>query len=102
VLPLTDRLAGVGAMISRTLAKGILKGTGESQCQLSYLDYGADVREGDLVVTSGDSEIFPRGLVLGHVVSIARDPRYSSLTATIEPAVAFDRLSAVYVRIHPR
>jgi rod shape-determining protein MreC len=99
VLPLTDRLSGVGAMISRTMARGVLKGTDDRICKLSYLDYRADVREGDLVITSGASQIFPRGLVLGHVIKVERDKRYSQLTAYVDPAVVFDRLSAVYVRV---
>lgn len=99
VLPLTDRMSGVGAMISRTMARGVLKGADDRICKLSYLDYRADVREGDLVITSGASQIFPRGLVLGHVIKVERDKRYSQLTAYVDPAVAFDRLSAVYVRV---
>ncbi|HEX8833095.1 MAG TPA: rod shape-determining protein MreC [Abditibacteriaceae bacterium] len=99
VLLLTDRMSGVGAMTGRTMAKGVVKGSGERVCKMSYLDYRADVREGDLVLTSGNSEIFPKGLVIGRVLKIERDKRYSQLTAYIDPAVAFDRLSAVYVRV---
>jgi len=98
-LLLTDRLSSIGAMIERTQAKGVVKGNDGRLCTLSYLDFGADVREGDLVVTSGTSQIYPRGMTIGQVVEVKRDKHYSQLTATVDPAVAFDRLSAVYVRI---
>ena len=98
-LLLTDRVSGIGAMIERTQAKGIVKGNGGRLCTLSYLDFGADVREGDLVVSSGVSQIFPRGMPIGQVVEVKRDKHYSQLTATVDPTVAFDRLSAVYVRV---
>ncbi|HEX8550716.1 MAG TPA: rod shape-determining protein MreC [Abditibacteriaceae bacterium] len=95
---LTDRAAGVGAMVGRTAARGVVKGTGEGLCRLSYLDFRADVREGDVVFTSGDSQIFPRGLVIGRVTKVERDKNYSQLTAWVDPAVSFDRLSVVAVR----
>ena len=103
VLLLTDRQASVGAMVSRTAAKGVVQGTGENEqdreCKMSYLNFGADVREGDLVVTSGESKIFPRGLVIGRVLKVEKDKTYSRMTADIDPAVSFDRISAVYVRV---
>ncbi len=103
VLLLTDREAAAGAMTSRTLANGIVLGTGERICKFSYLDFGADVREGDLVVTnglvSGKGAIFPKGLVIGRVLKVERDKTYSRLDAYIDPAVSFDRLNVVYVRV---
>ena len=99
ILLLTDRQSAVGAMTSRRQAKGILQGTGDRLCKMSYLDFDADVREGDLVVTSGDSTIFPRGLVLGKVVKVEKDKTYSQMTAIVEPAVPFNELSAVQVRV---
>ena len=95
---LTDRNAGVGALVGRSGARGVVKGTGENLCRLVYLDFRALVREGDIVYTSGDSQIFPRGLVIGRVSEVVRDKNYSQLTAWVEPAVAFDRLSVVAVR----
>lgn len=96
---LTDRASGVGAMTGRGLARGVVKGTGESTCRMAYLDFRADVREGDIVFTSGDSQIFPRGLVIGRVERVERDKNLSQLTAWIDPAVSFDRLSVVGVRV---
>ncbi len=100
---LIDRDGRAGAMTSRTGAKGVVQGTGERVCKLSYLDFGADVREGDTLVTSGilmgRGAIFPKGLVIGRVVKIERDKAYSRQDAYLEPAVAFDRLSAVWVRV---
>ena len=102
VLMLTDRISGVGAMTDRTMAKGIVQGTGEGTCKFSYLDYGADVREGDLVLTSGlateRGAIFPKGLVIGRVLRVERDKYRSEMTAYVDPSVPFDQISAVYVR----
>ena len=99
VLLLTDRKSGAGAMTSRTMAKGVVKGTGDPICKMEYVDFHADVREGDLVVTSGDSTIFPRGLVIGRVLKVEKNKTYSSMNAYIDPAVPFDQISAVWVRV---
>jgi rod shape-determining protein MreC len=96
---LTDRQGAAGAMVGRSMAQGIVKGTGEDICRMAYMSYRADVREGDIVYTSGESQIFPRGLVIGRVARVERDKNLSQLTAWVDPAVSFDRLSAVAVRV---
>jgi rod shape-determining protein MreC len=101
---LIDREGRAGAMTARTFAKGVMQGTGERIGKLKYLDFNADVREGDLITTSGlltgRGAIFPKGMVIGRVVKIEKDKTYSRQEADIEPAVAFDRISAVWVRIN--
>jgi rod shape-determining protein MreC len=98
VLLLTDRQSGVGAMTARSGARGVLQGSGGSLCKMQYFDFHSDVRTGDAVITSGDSEIFPHGMALGTIVKVEKDKAYSRLTAWVEPAAAFDSLNAVLVR----
>jgi rod shape-determining protein MreC len=98
-----DRDGAVGAIVARSGAKGVVLGDGNSITKLSYLDFGADVREGDLVVTSGlvrgRGAVFPRGIVIGRVVKIEKNAAYSRQEAFVEPAVPFNRLSSVSVRV---
>lgn len=100
---LIDRDGRAGAMTSRTGARGVVQGTGERVCKLSYLDFSSDVREGDTLVTSGlltgRGAIFPKGLVIGRVIKVEKDKAYSRQEAYLEPAVSFDRLSTVTVRV---
>ncbi len=100
---LIDRDGRAGAMTSRTGARGVVQGTGERVCKLSYLDFAADVREGDTLVTSGlltgRGAIFPKGLVIGRVIKVEKDKTYSRQEAYLEPAVAFDQISVVTVRV---
>lgn len=102
VLLLTDRRSGVGASIARSGAVGVVQGTGGELCKLDYLDFHADVREGDTVLTSGlvvkSGGVFPKGLVIGRVVKVERDKTLSRLSAYIDPAVPFDRITTVWVR----
>jgi rod shape-determining protein MreC len=54
------------------------------------------VKAGDVVVTSGLDGIYPRGLVVGRVSSVAA-PSGLFKEVLVTPAVAFDRTEAVLV-----
>lgn len=102
VLLLTDRRSGVGAAVARTGAVGVVQGTGGALCKLEYLDFHADVRVGDTVLTSGlvvkDGGVFPKGLVIGRIIKVERDKTLSRLSAFVDPAVPFDQITTVWVR----
>src|SRR4029453_16681539 len=69
---IVDARSAVDAMVERTGARGILRGTGERNryaAQIEYLQRTDDVRVGDTVVTSGLGCRFPAGLFLGRVAA---------------------------------
>ncbi len=102
VVLLTDRTSSVGAVVARTGAIGLVQGTGGTLCKLNYLDFHADVREGDIVLSSGlvvkIGGVFPKGLVIGRVIKVERNKTLSRLTAFVDPAVPFDQITSVMVR----
>ncbi|NLV92046.1 MAG: rod shape-determining protein MreC [Firmicutes bacterium] len=57
----------------------------------------SQLQEGDQVVTSGNSRIFPGGLLLGTVVDVTADPYGDNKTGVLEPGVDFSRLDVVFV-----
>ena len=95
VLLLTDAAAGAGGMLDKSRAQGVLKGTGRGMCRLDYLMNGESVSVGDLVLTSGLDQVFPKGLPLGRVVKVSDGNIYKNIV--VEPAVALDRLEEVLV-----
>ena len=97
VLLITDPDAGIGGMVQRSRALGVVKGTGGDLCEMSYLNVNADVREGDLVITSYLGEVFPKGIVIGEIVSVHKARHYSSLEAMVKPAVDMYHLEEVFV-----
>ena len=72
---------------------------GEEELQLRYLPANATLVVGDRVVTAG-SELFPRGLLLGTVVSSGLDEtgisQYARLSTQIDPA----KLEQVFIITH--
>ena len=68
MLMLTDAASRTPVMIQRTRARAILTGDGGWAPELSYLRGRDAAKEGDLVLTSGDGGVLPRGLAVGRVV----------------------------------
>ena len=96
---LIDRNAAAGALIERTRAQGIVIGLGDS-LRMQYVPGTADVKPGDLVVTSGIDRIYPKGFVIGTVDVVDRGPgTYHEIT--VRPAVDFSRLEEVLVVLTP-
>ena len=88
----------IDAMIVRNRVRGRVHGTGNdlsSLCRMFYIDIGANLREGDEVVTSPDS-VFPSGYPVGRVFGT---PYRGPLTQSAEviPAVDPFRLDEVFV-----
>jgi rod shape-determining protein MreC len=96
VLLVSDRNSGVDAIVQRTRVHGIVQGR-DNGCELKYVKRGSDVEVGDNVVTSGLDNIFPKGVLIGDVVQVARREQGLFQNIAIEPRVAFDRLEEVLV-----
>lgn len=95
-----DRNAAVGALIERTRAQGLVLGLGHTTLQMEYVPGTADVKPGDLVVTSGIDGIYPKGFVIGTVDVVERGPG-TFHTISVVPAVEFSRLEEVLVVVTP-
>ncbi len=90
----------VGVTILRSKATGIIEGDYEyseqGYCRMSYISDTADIKEGDIVVTSG-SETFPASQLVGTVKEVGMDDSGLSKYAVIEPAIDPDDVSTVFV-----
>ncbi len=103
VLLLTDPSFAVDALVQRSRERGLLRGQGRELCLLDYVPAEADVRENDLVITSGMDALFPKGLLLGTVIHIYPG-RSKGLFRMVEvrPAVNFSKLEEVLVLLRVR
>ena len=93
---LIDRNAAAGALIERTRVQGVVEGFGDGSLRMEYVPGTADVKPGDLVVTSGIDGIYPKGFVIGTIESVERGSGGYHLI-TVRPAVDFTRLEEVLV-----
>lgn len=97
---LVDRNAGIGAVIERSRAGGVVVGDEGQMLRMEYVSNLADVRPGDLVVSSGLDGIYPKGFVIGEVVSAERGAGlYHAIR--LRPAVDFSTIEEVLVLLDP-
>jgi rod shape-determining protein MreC len=70
VLLISDLKSQVGVSISRTAAKGVLRGDSSAEAVLEFYEKVPNVKIGDLVSTSTYSQKFPSGLAVGRIKSL--------------------------------
>lgn len=100
VQTILDPNAGVAGLIQRTRVQGMIVGDGDRGCRMEYVSELANVEVGDVVVTSGLDQIYPKGYTLGVIAAIGEG---EGLTKIIEirPEVDFRRLEEVLVLLQP-
>jgi rod shape-determining protein MreC len=72
VLLLTDINFAVAVRLQESRKEGILSGTGTGKTVLKYMPPEHEVKEGDIVVTSGLDMLFPSGIPVGYVSKVNR------------------------------
>ena len=93
---LIDVNAAAGALIERTRVQGVVVGAGSGMLKMRYVPGTADVKTGDLVVTSGIDGIYPKGFVIGTIDHVAGSVgEYHEIN--VRPAVDFARLEEVLI-----
>lgn len=90
----------VGVTVVRSKATGIIEGDYElaenGQCIMRYISKTSDIKEGDIIVTSG-SETFPANQLVGTVEEVGMEDSGLSMYAVIKSAINPDDVSTVFV-----
>ncbi len=99
VLLINDINSGVAAFVQRSRQKGLVSGTLGRGLILQYLPSDADIQVNDLVITSGLSDLYPKGISIGIVKEIYKEETSGEIKALIEPSVDLTKLEEVLVVI---
>lgn len=102
VLLLTDPNSAVDVMVQRSRVRGIVEGAGKAKLRLKYTLHNDDVAPGDKLLASGAAGVFPKGIIVGTVSSVKKEPKGVFQLVEVEPAVDFARLEEVLVILHRR
>ncbi len=97
ILLLADRYAVIDAIVQRSRARGLAEGDGAAGSKLRDLKRSDDVKVGDLVVTSGLSNIFPKGFPIGTVTAIDKTRYGVTQEVGVRPAVDALNLEELFI-----
>ena len=97
VILVTDPQFSLAALAQRTRESGLVSGTLDGNCRMSYIDSDARIRPGDKIITSKLSSSFPESLMIGTVMDVVENSRELTMEAIIEPAVPLSQLEEVLV-----
>jgi rod shape-determining protein MreC len=82
--------------VNRNGLRTIAFGTGEyARLDLPFLPNNADIKEGDLLVTSGLGGAFPAGYPVAVVESVERVPQEPFAKVGARPAAALDQVREI-------
>ncbi|MDQ3186339.1 MAG: rod shape-determining protein MreC [Pseudomonadota bacterium] len=89
---ITDKDHSVPVQVVRNGLRSVVSGTGkDGMLELRYLAMNTDIREGDMLVTSGIDGVYPPGLPVAIVSKIERNPTYVFAQVTCTPAAGVGR-----------
>jgi rod shape-determining protein MreC len=92
VLLITDASHSLPVQINRNGLRSVAIGSGLiNRLNLLHLPKNADVRAGDLLVTSGLGGVFPPGYPVARIVAVDDDPGSHFATVVAEPTARLDR-----------
>lgn len=101
VTTIVESQSAVGAFVERSSATGVVEGdftlSSDGICLMNYLPEDADIEDGDRILTSGYGDVYPRGLVVGYVRSVEKNPYNRSLNVEITCAAPISSLDNVMI-----
>lgn len=99
IMLINDPSLGVSAIVQRSRQEGLVAGTLGRSLIMKYLPKDADIQLNDLVVTSGLTKAYPKGLAIGTVVSIGEEFSGLSRYCQVRPAVNLSSIEEVLIII---
>ncbi len=97
VLLFIDENSNIDAIVKRNRTQGIISGAGSGGMILKYISKTQDVKEGDVIVSSGMGGVFPKGWLIGQVIHVDRQDASLFLKIKVAPYVDFSKLEELLI-----
>src|SRR3990167_9106500 len=92
----SDSNTRLSALIQNdTQSPGLLRGEHGLALRMELIPQLEDVKEGQVVITSGDEDFIPKGLVIGKVETVDKPQGELFQQASVEPLVDFHKLEII-------
>ncbi|HOJ39147.1 MAG TPA: rod shape-determining protein MreC [bacterium] len=85
----------ISVMVQSTREIGVLEGASLPYLLVRYLPRESHVQPGDTVITSGLSDYYPKGLVVGRIYRAVTEKNQFFLVAWVKPEAGFSQLDEV-------
>ncbi|MCL4781458.1 MAG: hypothetical protein KJZ70_00340 [Bryobacterales bacterium] len=95
VMLITDPSFAMGVISQKGRVVGTLRGLGQRRCMVDYVESHLVVEKDEWFYSSGDDRVFPRGLPIGPVVSVAQGNAFQDIY--VEPAAMQRGLDEVLI-----
>ncbi len=95
ILLISDPNSKVGVVIQRNRQGGMMIGRPDGRCKIIYIALDSDVIKGDKVITAGFGSIFPKGILIGDVVEVGKEPGRLYKYAIVRTAQEMTKLEEV-------
>lgn len=97
IMLINDPNFAVSSIVQRSRQEGLVAGTLGGYLIMKYLPKDSDIKISDVIITSGLTQGYPKGLVIGRVVDLGED--FSGLLryAIIKPAVNLANIEEVLI-----
>lgn len=93
VLLISDVTHGIPTRIKRNNVRFVVNGNGDlSKLNVQHVPHSADIRVGDILVSSGLGKVFPEGYPVGSITQINRDESRPFADVEVKPIAQLDRL----------
>lgn len=93
VLLISDQRHAISLRAERNDIRVIAQGTGSlTQLELSFIPHSTDLKEGDVLVSSGLGGVFPEGYPVAEIRVINRDERLPYAQVLVTPFAQLDRV----------
>lgn len=98
VLLINDQSSGAGVLLATTRIRAIVRGSQAGRIVITNLTPDNRIKPGEKILTSGGDQVYPRGLNVGTIESIAPDPEHQPYTLIqIKPSTNLFQLEEVLV-----
>jgi rod shape-determining protein MreC len=99
---ITDPDTAINVRIQPSGAEGLLEGSITGDITIGAIPQGANINNGDLVLTSGLGGNYPPDMLIGQISGVRQRPVELFQTASVEPVVDFSQLEIVLVIVNFR
>jgi rod shape-determining protein MreC len=97
VMLFIDENSNIDAIVQRNRTQGIISGAGSRGLILKYISKTQDVKEGDVIISSGMGGVFPKGMMVGQVIHVDRQDGGLFLKINVAPYTDLSKLEEVLI-----